>query len=120
MNAYTKLHRDDPAIEVFRGAFAKMRLALGVTGFGINEIRMPADFSGPEHDEVETGHEEVYVVLSGSGTAVVGGVEIGLREGDYLRVAPDATRQVSAGEDGLCFIAIGAKPSLAYDGRPTL
>ncbi len=120
MSAYTKVHRDDPAIEVLWGAVAKMRLALGATGFGINELRMPADFSGPEHDEVETGHEEVYVVLSGSGTAVVDGVEVELREGDYLRVAPDAKRQVSAGAQGLSFVAIGAKPRPAYDGRPML
>ena len=39
--------------------FFKIRRALGTTAFGINEFRMPAGFEGPEHDEVETGHEEV-------------------------------------------------------------
>ena len=120
MSAFTKVHRDDPAIEVFRGAFAKMRLALGATGFGINEVRMPADFAGPEHDELDTGHEEVYVVLSGSGTATIDGKEVALGEGDYLRVAPDAVRQLAAGPGGLTFIAIGARPRSAHDGRPTL
>jgi quercetin dioxygenase-like cupin family protein len=120
VSAYTKVNRDDPSIEVFRGAFAKMRLALGTTAFGINEIRMPAEFAGPEHDEQDTGHEEVYVVLAGSGTATVDGVELVLGEGDYLRVAPEAVRQLTAGGDGLTFIAVGARPDPVYDGRSTL
>jgi quercetin dioxygenase-like cupin family protein len=120
MSSYTKVNRDDPSVEVFRGAFAKMRLALDTTAFGLNEVRMPADFAGPEHDELETGHEEVYIVLAGSGAATVDGVEVTLVEGDYLRVAPEAKRQVVAGADGLTFIAVGAKPKPEYDGRPTL
>ena len=52
----------------FRGVFFKIRRALDTTAFGINELRMPAGFEGPEHDEVETGHEEVYIVLEGGGT----------------------------------------------------
>jgi len=31
-------------------------------------VRLPADPEGIEHDEVETGHEEVYIVLEGGGT----------------------------------------------------
>jgi quercetin dioxygenase-like cupin family protein len=120
VSAYTKVNRNDPSIEVFRGAFAKMRLALGTTAFGINEIRMPAEFAGPEHDEQDTGHEEVYVVLSGSGTATVDGVDVALGEGDYLRISPGIARQITAGADGLSFIALGAKPDPVYDGRPTL
>ena len=48
-----------------RGAFRKMRLALGTNAFGINQIELPAGASGPEHDEEDTTHEEVYVVLDG-------------------------------------------------------
>ena len=65
---YTLLNRDDPSIESFRDVFYKIRRALGTTAFGINEVRLPAGFEGLEHDEIETGHEEVYVVLDGGGT----------------------------------------------------
>ena len=70
---YTLINRDDPSIESFRGAFFKIRRALGTTAFGINEIRFPPGIEGPEHDELETGHEEVYIVLEGCGTFTVDG-----------------------------------------------
>ena len=117
---YTLLREGDPAIETFRGVFLKMRLALGTTAFGINEVRLPAGAAGFEHDEAETGHEEVYVVLAGSGTLTVAGEEIALATGDYVRVDAEATRQVVAGGDGLRFLVVGAQPKPAYDGRPSL
>ena len=120
MGDYTLVNRDDPSVEVFRGAFHKMRVALGTTAFGINEVTMPSGFEGPEHDEEATGHEEVYVVLAGSGTATIGGEAVPIRVGDYLRVGVAATRQVAAGPDGLTFIAVGAQPKPAFDGRATL
>jgi hypothetical protein len=39
---YTLLCEGNPSIESFRGAFMKVRRALGTTAFGINEVRMPA------------------------------------------------------------------------------
>jgi mannose-6-phosphate isomerase-like protein (cupin superfamily) len=117
---YTLLHEGDPSIESFRGVFMKMRRALGTTAFGINEVRMPAGAAGMEHDESETGHEEVYVVLAGTGTFKVDGEDIAVAPGDYLRVDAAATRQVFAGSEGLRFIAVGAQPKAVYDGRASL
>jgi uncharacterized cupin superfamily protein len=62
---------DASTVEPAMGAFRKMRVALGVKAFGINQIEMPGGFAGPEHDERATGHEEVYVVLSGAGALAV-------------------------------------------------
>lgn len=56
---YTLSNRADPSVESFRDVSFKIRRALGTTAFGINELRMTAGFEGPEHDEVETGYEEV-------------------------------------------------------------
>jgi mannose-6-phosphate isomerase-like protein (cupin superfamily) len=117
---YRKLRADDPAVESFRGSFFKMRRALGTTAFGLNEVRMPAGFAGPTHDERETHHDEVYVVLEGSGTATIDGVAVAITAGDYLLIAPASTREIRAGDDGLRFIAIGAPAKAEYDGRPTL
>ena len=86
---YTLINRDDPSIESFRDVFFKIRRALGTTAFGINEVRLPAGFEGPEHDEVETGHEEVYIVLEGGGTFTVDGDAVAVAGGDYLRVDAD-------------------------------
>ena len=118
--SYTLLHGDDPNIESFRGVFMKMRRALGTTAFGINEVRMPPDAAGMEHDEVETGHEEVYLILDGTGRFVVDGEEVDVATGDYLHVAPSATRQVTAGPEGMRFVAIGGPAKPEYDGRAVL
>ena len=118
--AYTHLRKDDPSIESFRGAFLKIRKALGTSAFGLNEIRMPPGFVGHEHDELGTGHEEVYAILEGSGTFTIDGEEIAVSPGEYLRVDPTASRLAVAGPDGMRFLAIGAKPRSDYDGRDTL
>ena len=117
---YTLVNRDDPSIENFRGMFFKVRRALGTTAFGINEVRMPPGFEGPEHDEVETGHEEVYIVLEGSGTFTIDGEAVAVSSGVYLRVDAETTRQTIAGADGLTFVVVAAKPQPTYDGRPSL
>jgi mannose-6-phosphate isomerase-like protein (cupin superfamily) len=118
--AYTLLHGDDPGIESFRGVFMKIRRALGTTAFGINEVRMPPDAAGMEHDEAETGHEEVYVVLDGTGAIIVDGEPVAVAAGDYLRVDAAATRQLKSGPGGMRVIAVGAQPKPVYDGRESL
>ena len=117
---YTLVNHDDPSIASFRDVFFKMRRSLGTTAFGINEVRLPAGLEGIEHDEVETGHEEVYIVLEGSGTMTVDGEPVTLGSGDYLRVDAASTRLVNAGADGLTYIVVAGKPLPEYDGRPSL
>jgi uncharacterized cupin superfamily protein len=117
---YTHLHGDDPSIESFRGMFQKVRRALGTTAFGINEIKLPPGAEGREHDETDTGHEEVYVVLEGDGTFTVDGEPVAVGAGDYLRVDASSTRLAVGGQKGMRFLAIGAKPQPEYDGRETL
>ena len=117
---YTHLTADDPSIESFRGIFMKVRRALGTTAFGLNEIRMPPGFRGIEHDESETGHEEVYVVLDGEGVFTIDGEEVGVAAGDYLRVDAAATRIAVAGESGMRFLVIGGCPLPEYNGRESL
>lgn len=118
--AYTLLNRDDPSIESFRGVFFMMRRALGTTAFGINEVRLPAGMEGIAHTEEETGHEEVYIVIEGSGTMTVDGDPVALRLGDYLRVDAESNRLVAAGVDGLTYVVVAGKPLPEYDGRASL
>ena len=118
--AYTLLRDGDPGIESINGVFFKMRRALGTTAFGINEVRVPPGGSGREHDEAETGHEEVYVVLDGDGLVTVDGETVSVTTGDYVRVDAAATRQVRAGPEGMRFLAVGAQQAETYDGRESL
>jgi uncharacterized cupin superfamily protein len=98
------------------GAVRFVRQALGVEAFGINWFVLPAHAEGLEHDETGTGQEEVSVVVHGSGHWRVDGEEVPVREGSIIRFDPDATRCPVAGDDGLVFVSIGARPG-SYDPR---
>jgi quercetin dioxygenase-like cupin family protein len=110
----------DSEIESLGGVFLKIRRALGATAFGINEVRLPPGAAGREHDEADTGHEEVYVCLAGAGTFTVAGEDVTVAPGDYLLVPPGTARQPVAGPDGLRFVVVGGPPQAAYGGRESL
>jgi quercetin dioxygenase-like cupin family protein len=116
--SYTIVQAAD--VEPAFGAFRKMRAALGVEGFGINQVELPAGASGREHDETSSGQEEVYVVLSGAGRMTVDGEDVPLRAGTWLRIDAGSTRLPTAGPDGMTFIAVGGPPGQAYTPSPNL
>ena len=63
--------------------------------------------------------EEAYVVVSGSGRALLDGELQELRQWDVLRVAPEVIRAFEAGPDGLELIAIGGPRPEDGDGEMT-
>ncbi len=98
------------------GGFVKARAELGVTAFGFQVIRMPPDYAGyPEHDHAESGQEEVYVVLKGSGSMDVDGERVEMEPQTLIRVGPRARRKVQAGPDGLHMLVIGGAPGKVYE-----
>ncbi len=98
------------------GRVRRMRVALGVTAFGVNQLHLDPGQTGSEHDESSTGQEEVYVVLDGSGTMAVDGDEVDLAPGRWVFVPPGTPRQMRAGDDGLTWICVGCPPG-AYTPR---
>jgi uncharacterized cupin superfamily protein len=97
------------------GVVKKVRRALGVTAFGVNYFDLPSGAEGLEHNETQTGQEEVYVFVKGSGRLRLAEDEIEVREGMAVRVDPEVTRQPVAGEDGLSWVAIGAPREGKYE-----
>jgi uncharacterized cupin superfamily protein len=116
--AYNHIELQD--VEPMMGVFYKMRRALGITGFGINYVEAPPGAEGIKHDEAETGHEEVYIVLAGSGAMRIGEDEVALHPGRWLRVDAEETRVVVAGPDGLKMIMVGGTPGAPFTPRPNL
>lgn len=103
------------AIEGIRFRYAAE--ALGVSAWGMNVLELDAGCEDyPEHDHVEDGQEEVYVILRGSATLVTGDERRELREGDLTRVAPTVTRKIVPGPKGVTVLAIGATPGEAFAG----
>ncbi len=103
----------------FGGGFVKARAELGVTAFGFQVIQLPPDYGDyPEHDHAETGQEEVYVVLSGSGSIDIEGDRVDLDPETLVRVGPATTRKVFAGPQGMRLLVIGGSPGVAYEVNP--
>ena len=57
--------------------------------------------------------EELYYILSGTGTAVLGGKNYKLREGCFFRVPPGTVHQFTAGNEPLCMLNFHSPPVFA-------
>lgn len=108
--SYSLVHLDDIEPGGPGGVVRFVRRELEVEAFGINWFELPPNTEGREHDESETGQEEVTVIVAGSGTYRIGSEEIPVRTGTFLRFDPGTTRVPIAGAEGMTFIAIGAPP----------
>ncbi len=91
------------------GAVKFLRRELGVEAFGVNWFELQPNSEGREHDETESGQEEVNVVIAGSGVYRIDGEEVPLAAPMIFRFDPETTRQPVAGPDGLTIVAIGAR-----------
>jgi uncharacterized cupin superfamily protein len=99
----------------YEGQFLYAGRALGVTAWGMNVLKLPPGWADyPEHDELRTGQEEVYVVLSGSATLHAGGKQWSLKAGSLARVAPAEKRKIVPGSEGVVILAVGGTPGKAY------
>jgi mannose-6-phosphate isomerase-like protein (cupin superfamily) len=99
-----------PGIE---GRFARSKLDsrdLGVSHFSYGaNIRSAAAHSHREQ-------EEAYIVVSGSGRALLDGELQELSQWDVLRVAPEVVRAFEGGPDGLGLIVVGGPRPADGDG----
>jgi mannose-6-phosphate isomerase-like protein (cupin superfamily) len=112
--------RIDDMQATFGGGFIKARAELGVKAFGMQVLDFPPDNSDgyPEHDHAETGQEEVYAVLRGTGRMQVGDEEIELSPDVLVRVGPEEKRRIASGPEGLRILALGGVPGQPYEINP--
>lgn len=113
---YTVVNVDEIEAAGPGGAVRFVRRALGVEAFGINWFELPPGAEGREHDESNSGQEEVSVVVRGSGHWRVGGSEVPVRVGTFIRFDPETSRCPVAGPDGMAFVSVGS-PRGAYEPR---
>jgi quercetin dioxygenase-like cupin family protein len=92
------------------------RTPLGSRDIGVSHFRYAPGFRSPmghRHRE----QEEAYVVVAGSGRALVDGDVVELEQWDTVRVAPEVVRAFEAGPDGMDVIAIGGPKPEGGDGE---
>lgn len=104
---------EQPVVQTTYGRWQPLNGPLDVTAFGINAIVCdPGESIETEHDETDSGQQEVYVVVAG---------RVAFRHGDEraeggpgaVFAAPDpaVTRGFEALEPGTRVLCIGALPS---------
>ena len=100
----------------FRGGMLKARAGLGVTSFGMQILRFPANADRyPAHDHAHDGQEEVYVVLEGEATLQVGGEEHRLEPGVFARVGPSEPRKLATGDAPATILVLGGVPGKIFE-----
>ena len=102
MSNYTK-------VSTVSDARVELHDRLNLTGAEISINNLPAGAGVPfVHSHKQ--NEEIYVVLSGRGKAVIDGETVELEAGDWIRISPKAKRQFSAADDSaIGFICIQVK-----------
>jgi len=80
------------------GRWQQLNGPLGVDAFGVNAIACePGEAFDIEHDEADTGHQEIYVVVSGRAEFTIGDQRVEAGPGTVVSVPdPSATRSYRA------------------------
>ena len=96
--------------------FAKLvRAGLEITAFGANIMDLPPDYSTTSHDEAETGQQELYVALRGSGSVDIDDARLPLDADHLVRVDAGTARILTSGPNGLRVLCIGGTPGGPYE-----
>lgn len=100
---------------IYDGLARRARATLGVTGWGMQLMTLPANWDGyPNHRHdagiEDANQEEVYIPIAGFGVLHADGQAFQLRPGMMTRVGAEQFRQIVPGDAGIQFIALGAVP----------
>jgi mannose-6-phosphate isomerase-like protein (cupin superfamily) len=98
------------------GRWQQLNEPLGLNAFGLNAIvAEPGEDIGISHDEAETGHQEVYIVVSGRAAFTIGDEQIEAGPGTAVAASdPTATRDYRALEPNTRIVCVGAAPGAAH------
>jgi uncharacterized cupin superfamily protein len=114
MSGYTAKSIDE--LPSLWDGFARLvRAGLEITAFGANIMNLPPDYTTKSHDEAETGQQELYVALQGSGSVEIDGERLPLDAEHLVRVDAGTDRALSSGPDGLRVLCIGGVPGAVYE-----
>lgn len=96
--------------------FAKLvREGCDISAFGAQIMDLPPDYETKSHDEADTGQQELYVALRGSGAVVVeDGRRLPLDPEHVVRVDAGVPRVLASDSAGLRVLCVGGVPGGAY------
>jgi mannose-6-phosphate isomerase-like protein (cupin superfamily) len=93
-----------------------VRHHFGITAFGINAVTKDAGkVLIPEHDETESGQQELYFVHAGEVSATLDGTETTVPAGGMIAVEPVVRRKFESTATPTTLIVVGAPVGAAYE-----
>jgi len=118
MAAYTIKHRDE--FESMEGSgeatWRLARKALGTSAFGFNLVEIEPGGGIPEHNEIESGQVELYIVLEGDAVLRIEDEEHEAPAGTFASIEPPASRTILNRSDSpVTAMLIGVQPEGGYE-----
>jgi mannose-6-phosphate isomerase-like protein (cupin superfamily) len=108
----------DELPDLWDGFARLVREGMGITAFGVQVMNLPPDYATKSHDESETGQQELYVALAGSGAVVIGDERLPLDAEHMVRVDAGVARVLTSDGDGLRVLCVGGVPGAPYEPPP--
>jgi quercetin dioxygenase-like cupin family protein len=93
-----------------------VRHHFGVTAFGINAVTKDAgNVLIPEHDETQSGQQEIYFVHAGEVRATLDGEVVTVGAGGMIGLEPGVRRKIESTASPTTLVCVGAVPGRAYE-----
>jgi mannose-6-phosphate isomerase-like protein (cupin superfamily) len=93
-----------------------VRHHFNITAFGINAVTKDAgNVLIPEHDETESGQQEVYFVHKGEAAVTLNGEQMTVGEGAVVAVEPATRRKFESTASPTTLLVMGGTPGQAYE-----
>lgn len=120
MSKYEVAHLDEiDETNDGREPWRPVRHHFGITSFGVNAWtgHNAGDRIINEHDEIDDGHEELYLVHSGRARFELDGETLDAPVGTLVFAKPEAKRTAFAEEPNTVLVAMGGAPGKAYESH---
>jgi quercetin dioxygenase-like cupin family protein len=111
-------HVDDvpPVKADWPPTWKSIRHHFGISAFGINAVtKDEGKVLIPEHDERESGQQEIYFVHRGTAHVTLDGEPVTAPEGSVVAVEPQTSRKFEAGSSPTTLLVIGGAPGKPYE-----
>ena len=111
-------HVDDvpPVKPDWPATWKSVRHHFNITAFGVNAVTKDAgNVLIPEHDEIESGQQEIYFVHKGGVAVTLNGEQMTAGEGAMVAVEPATRRKFESTASPTTLLVMGGTPGQAYE-----